>query len=708
MKSKNIKNKIIPLIAALFLSVFTLFSCLFPVRANNARAEESRTFGYMTTTIEEDLKELDVETYLYPQNAFGTHEIIRLVEFCYSDNSEWNQYYDLYFYVYNPIAKKLSYEGNVVNMAVAYDEEGKPSSYENVPLTYCDATDDCRFYKFKLSAPQRFFSLEQGYEKSFKVRRYDIAGMELELYIGATVKDAAQGFTYYYAGYGKGLGSGAESKSTLTCQKIDLETIELNIGHTNYRNSVNHSEYKCKEINTVYFAVEDKYFEDYGSLQKIKADWYEYKTNYIFVTSDKNAYNGLYEYRNVDIGYEEKELPYSVGWEKEWRANPTNPTATGFYQYIAGYNDAYMPWDDEWRVTRLDWIFHKKDVKSKDDYIVSASELEDYMSQYSEDFSSEAKILNRYAETLFFESIDEDRIPLLQDKESKRGYISQEIDVDDAKINLLQKENKEFWDELWYGTSYEKIEYDPIVVIGKEDIVGLNASTFADKYLINDGDETTVFNECRKVISEGKKFVLFRFAATDYYASTASFKTASTTDIEQEDGYVAQQTVFLDFDVISLTFRNEHDVDTVIGVAANPIDIINDVTPPSDLNPPFNVLASWNPFDGISKEEVIGLIIAAVLLIVILTFVLFVVAPEVFEMIIHAIGKFFRWIGSGIKKGAKKIGDSAKRVRKASSKRKKGKAKNGKKSKSSKKPAKKITKKQKNSKRGKKVKNRKK
>ena len=48
------------------------------------------------------------------------------------------------------------------------------------------------------------------------------------------------------------------------------------------------------------------------------------------------------------------------------------------------------------------------------------------------------------------------------------------------------------------------------------------------------------------------------------------------------DGYVAQETVFLDFDVLSLTFDSgyrEH----VIGVVAEPIDIINGLTPPSDL-----------------------------------------------------------------------------------------------------------------------------
>lgn len=729
MKSKNIKNKIIPLIAALFLSVFTLFSCLFPVRANNARAEGSRTFGYMTTTIEEDLKELDVETYLYPQNAFGTHEVIRLVEFCYSDNSEWNQYYDLYFYVYNPIAKKLSHEGNVVNMAVAYDEEGKPSSYENVPLTYCDATDDCRFYKFKLSAPQRFFSLEQGYEKSFKVRRYDIAGMKLELYIGATVNDASQGFTYYYAGYGKGLGAGAENKSTLTCQKIDLETITLDVGHTNYRTEIFGEDNICESVDTVYFSVDESYFQDYGGLQKIKAEWYEYKTSPIFVTSDADAYNALSEYVGKDIGEQYDALDWRILWDiAEYSRNATGQTgADVYYRDINGvFNKRNeFPVEIPGRlntykeecniVTQLDWLFFAKNVNSRKDYIIDIETLNSWMESYAKEYTSSGLILDRYANELFAESIDEARQKYLKDYENgaTSGYVLQEIDANE-KESLTSIKDLSFWDKFLGESWKQEIEYNPIVVIGKEDIAGLNSSTFADKYMINENDRIEIFDKCKMAVNEGKRFVLFRFAKTDYYASTARFDKISAFGesgyyISNNDGYVAQQTVFLDFDVISLTFRNEHDVDTVIGVAANPIDIINAVTPPSDLNPPFNILADWNPFDGISKEEVIGLIIAAVLIIVILTFVLFVAAPEVFEMIIHAIGKFFRWIGSGIKKGAKKIGDSAKRVSKANSKRKKAKKGTAKKTKGAKKkPAKKITKKQKNSKRGKKVKARKK
>ena len=49
--------------------------------------------------------------------------------------------------------------------------------------------------------------------------------------------------------------------------------------------------------------------------------------------------------------------------------------------------------------------------------------------------------------------------------------------------------------------------------------------------------------------------------------------------MSEVDGYVAQMSMFLDFDIISLTFRNVENVETVIAVVSNPINIINGVDP---------------------------------------------------------------------------------------------------------------------------------
>ena len=77
---------------------------------------------------------------------------------------------------------------------------------------------------------------------------------------------------------------------------------------------------------------------------------------------------------------------------------------------------------------------------------------------------------------------------------------------------------------------------------------------------------------------KGNRIILFRFANTDYYAAPA-FRSGYSGSINDTDTYVAQQTVFLDFDIIDLTF-NKDGVYTVIPVVASPTDVIKDFDPP--------------------------------------------------------------------------------------------------------------------------------
>lgn len=55
-------------------------------------------------------------------------------------------------------------------------------------------------------------------------------------------------------------------------------------------------------------------------------------------------------------------------------------------------------------------------------------------------------------------------------------------------------------------------------------------------------------------------------------------------EVRLESGYLAQQSVFLNFDIIQLTFKSEAEKMTVIPVVANPIDIIDPITPPTDFS----------------------------------------------------------------------------------------------------------------------------
>ncbi len=90
---------------------------------------------------------------------------------------------------------------------------------------------------------------------------------------------------------------------------------------------------------------------------------------------------------------------------------------------------------------------------------------------------------------------------------------------------------------------------------------------------------------CQNALENDKTPYLFRFANTDYYAAVARFDKRGNGEISARDGYVCQQTVFLDFDIISLTFE-KNGTETVLGVVADPIDIFNGTTPPTDMEIP--------------------------------------------------------------------------------------------------------------------------
>ena len=73
---------------------------------------------------------------------------------------------------------------------------------------------------------------------------------------------------------------------------------------------------------------------------------------------------------------------------------------------------------------------------------------------------------------------------------------------------------------------------------------------------------------------KGNKVILFRFADTDYYCTEARRYGDGNVD-----SYIAQQTVFLDFDIIELTFNKEGEYH-VIPAVSSPTDIINKITAP--------------------------------------------------------------------------------------------------------------------------------
>ena len=121
--------------------------------------------------------------------------------------------------------------------------------------------------------------------------------------------------------------------------------------------------------------------------------------------------------------------------------------------------------------------------------------------------------------------------------------------------------------------------------------------------------------------AKGNKVVLFRFAKTDYYSAPAWY-SGYTGSIPESDTYVASETVFLDFDILSLTFHKDG-VYKVIPAVSNPIDIVNGFTPPD-------------------TEKDIGKSLLSIILLIILLVLLIICLPWILKVVWFLISTPFK------------------------------------------------------------------
>ncbi len=590
--------------AAILLAAIFVFSAIAPVKlvANAADGHND----YDGTDILQDLS--DIDPLEYPANANGTPEIIRVQEYCFSEKVFYTEFYGLYIYLYNPNCKPLKQTLCSITIATeyAYNSKGElaPIDFESRTLTFLDSAYENRFYKFKIAGSD-LLATARGYAAlSNGTRRYDFTDIKLRYEDNSTLNtselDRSFSKTYYFSGYGEGLDDSSENASTLKAEVGVLETIVLKVNHASYRTG-DYVDYVCDEMQTAYFAVDEKYFQNYGALQKIKAEWYEYKTKPIFVTSDSSAYAALYDY--IGKNYTDS-LEWRVLWEEDYSFTGIGTGSNARYDFKKAYNGHTGQFSDDTYtetvsthvstystynatdVDRIEWLFDAGDVETVEDYTIDAATVQDYMNWYSQTFSPTSARTEdgKYSVNLFDDSIDSDRTYVLKNPSSKRGYAVQEIDANKVgdKKNLLLEKNQSDWDKFWKGAKYEEKTLDPIIVLTANDLTNLTAETFGKKYYISEDYREECFNYCKTTTANGSRAILFRFAVSDYYASAARFDKDGN-GMSDQDGYVAQMTQFLDFRVISLTFRDENKIDTVIGVVSTPIDIINAIEAGDDL-----------------------------------------------------------------------------------------------------------------------------
>ncbi len=533
----------------------------------------------------------------YPWDFYGLHKkpaIMNFVEWCYSPFETGD--FALYIYFYNPQNLKIDEDSfsNKIQMACAYNvypitPESTPTDYDTYNLLFCNKSErpnyEGLFYKFRVvdkkGADGKYIA-DRVYSGE---RRYDVSGVVLAQEDGTT-KEYMVGGAFFFTGYASGYGPNANSESTLECTGFRaMETIELEVHKTNYRTeSSSLGQYHENEVTSVYFSVPDYYFDKYGNLQKIKAEWYEYETEPIFIVNN-DRYADLLPWVGVNIGEYNENLPLHY-----WKNTTLQSTSSTYYDWSynikqnqGGFSDLVKS-DEICNV--LYWLF------PADDRVVTSAQMEEYVTNYNKTFNKgKLQLKNgKISADLFKDGLSEARakVPYVGDDIHHKLA---EFDANDDTFNLLSyNDTHSGWDRFWtYFFNWSNAPKDsslynvsPIEYKDLGTYIKMSDSNASDLLLVKEDDIPNLRTFYNNAEANNETTVLFRFAQTDYYQEGLYEKDDDTITLAHIKGHcadIAQTSVFLDFKIIQLTFLNEDEVYKVIPVSQDPIDVYNGLSP---------------------------------------------------------------------------------------------------------------------------------
>lgn len=577
---KKQQNKKARITIALLIVFFISFLLMPGVNFARAFTGTEIVTNLDETKVMDDLLSVDEFNILnYPfvdqEESENSMFVINFVEYCYTFKLDLQENYALYIYVYNPRGIEIdTVRTNKVTMAVEFDNELKPTHYEKFTLEYCDNSTGAYahlFYKFKIEGADYFLTILNSLQRNYFVS-------ELEMQESGEVNAPASNVStlFSFTGYAQGFGSSEES--TLTCEAIAMESVSLDVQHTYYRTDTN------DQINTVYFAVPNGLLNSYGNLYSIHAEWYEFMTKEIIITASQSVYNEILSYIGQSLSASSNKPDFGFGYGMRTISGSTF-TST-FYKWA--YN-IVATGIDEVNLDKLFYIFCTNGVTGN--YILDGEILADYIYNYNKTYNSGTLDVNeRNISADLFLSEEEFISKYWSSEEGNptrtMGYNNVNISVEDSvKVSNINTDAS-WWDLLW-GLKSGIVENNisPIYIV-EDDVLSLSAVDASNKYLIAQRDLEDFRNYYREQKLQDKTTFLFRFANTKYTQEQLWVQWFNESWWYPHSGYrvsqteypsaLAQQNVFLDFDIIDLTLTNEGNY-YVIPVVSSPIDIISDV-----------------------------------------------------------------------------------------------------------------------------------
>ena len=645
---------------------------------NDLKFDNTSIFDDLYGSKDDNGNEFDLSNY--PIDKDGELQFFSFVEYGYSYYANYEKNYALYLYLYNP--QQLNFQtyldSNVVRMGVSYatkDDNIVVSEYEDFNIVCVSRTTgdySNLFYKFKVLDPnKKILSMAQAYEKENGCRRYDIAGVYLKTDKSDVTLDKNIGRTYKCSGYMATYGNDASNPSTFVCNVEKLETLDLKVYQTSYLTGVSSAgAYHHNNVSSVYFAIPQRVLDKYGSLWEIYAQWYECKTAPILVTSNVDFYykalnNNHYETVDNSEGgtslLYDKSVDYLLWYGRhsdsvagssnilhyDWAYNLRPFSMTSGDMFIQRFANSYsnvLPfvfYSPSYTESGAFNVINKQTVAGD----VKSSQIRDYIQNYKSSNYVDWHTSRNLASELFVNTVDSARA----DKGIKVGLNKVRTNLGDTfDLKSWNSEYGSWWDKLTqYGWSYPKNEVldeqhtnvKPFEEITKD---ALNSVTLATDLLINENDVDSFKTFCNSSYDNDSAVpYLFRFAVSDYMSRPIT-RNPGRLDVDQDvvDSYIAQETVFFDFNIITMTFKGKEDYYT-LAVMHTPVDVIAGVEPPPvELTPGEHLVNNflsalqkfWDWFknsDFLKALKILGLIIAGVIILMIVIKVVMLIIKAV-------------------------------------------------------------------------------
>lgn len=539
------KKTILSLILTLIFVLATPITSVFAITYNDGG-------------ISKELKDVDLSVYKTENKT----QLITLSEVGFNTSD-----YKIIVYVYN--AGKTLFDQNTasnkINVATTYNDEHKPISYANFSLQYISKTEDNSIYKFAIVDDGNVLKDSAELQNTlYDERRYDVVGVQLLNAGNVLAKDNKVEKTYVY--------SGTADKLTLK----GIKSIELEVHPVWYRTETSDKGANYQhQLNAVYFSVPNDYLKDGYQLDAVKAEWYEYKTEPIVVLDNKNVCDTIESFLGVDIGVRNENLPYSLVSET------FKPKLTWFYNLP--YPLSSDIYENEKHTSTLHWLFN-----DNKDAVIHTERLTNYINNYNKSAKKGYLPIKNgsVSADLFQDSVDEGRT---------KGYNVATIYANQTYDLLSYSDTHSIWDRLMdYGfwdtitgktpLGDESLYVKPIYQVKDTDVKDL--ATINSNLLI----DTELCSEFKSFYDNqvDRSTFLFRFSTTDYYSAPIkavdhNLYVYDNGNVDFDDvystGYIAEETVFLDFDIIHLEFFDGNER-LVVPVVSDPIDIIPSITPP--------------------------------------------------------------------------------------------------------------------------------